>query len=68
VVFVNKLKLEAPIRTSSRANLFTETQEIMVEKTVRNVKSTTTKMRIGPPEEISIDSPFAEVLNTRDTK
>jgi hypothetical protein len=39
-----------------------------VEKTVRNVKRATTKRRIGPPDEISIESPPPEAVKTFDTK
>jgi hypothetical protein len=64
---IRESKLEEPTRTSSSANFFTETQDRSVENTVRKVKSATTKRRVGPPEEISIDSPPPEAVNTFDT-
>jgi hypothetical protein len=39
-----------------------------VEKTVRNEKRTTTNRRVGPPDEISIESPPLEAVNTFETK
>jgi hypothetical protein len=65
---ISESKLVDPTRTSSNANFFTDTHERRVEKTVRNEKRTTTNRRVGPPDEISIESPPLEAVNTFETK
>jgi hypothetical protein len=65
---IRALKFDVPIRTSSSANLLTETQEINVEQAVRRPKSAITHTSMEPPELISMDSPLDDVVNTFETK
>jgi hypothetical protein len=67
-VDISESKFSDPIRTSSRANLLTEIHEMIVEKRVLIVKRTTTKINMGPPYEISMESPPELAVNTRETK
>jgi hypothetical protein len=46
----------------------TDIHEIIVEKRVFIVKRTTTKINMGPPDEISMESPPELAVNTRETK
>jgi hypothetical protein len=65
---MSESKFSDPIRTSSRANLLTDIQEIIAEARVLIVKRTTTKINMGPPDEISMESPPELAVNTRETK